>query len=432
MTGAVLFLGFLALIALGMPIGVALGIAGTIVIMMTGAGMEWFGLFAVQQSFEAGIGKYPLLALPMFVLVGCAFDRSGVARRIVEFASAVMGRGPGALAVVCIVVAMLLGGISGSGAALAAAIGAVMLGEMNRVGYPPAFSATVIGAATATDILIPPSLAFVVYSILVPSAGLTDLFMAGVVPGVLAGVALIAPAWLLSRRHGFGVSEAHLTRPPFWKSLRSASWGLATPLLILGGMRAGIFTPTEAAVVAAVYVLFVGMFIHRTIRFKELPEIFSEAATISAVILVIFGLSGAFQYCVTTLGLAEPVVAWFSGMGLGSTGTLILVLLTLKLIGMVMEGATVFLVFIPLMTPLARTFQWDPIWFGVLVTMVIALGQFTPPLAINLMISCRLAKVPMEATLPWVGWFFLSFAAAIAAVIAWPQLALWLPRALAH
>ncbi|UPJ48417.1 TRAP transporter large permease [Bradyrhizobium sp. 200] len=432
MTTFILFTVFIALMAFGVPIGVALGAAGTVVIMLTSDGMEWFGLFAVQQSFDAGIGKYPLLALPMFVLVGCAFDRSGIATRIIDFASALLGRGPGILPLVCIVVAMLLGGISGSGAALAAAIGSVMLGSMTRVGYPPAFSATVVGAATATDILIPPSLAFVVYSILVPAAGLNDLFIAGLIPGVLAGVALIAPAWWLSRRHGFGSRETHLPRPPFWKSLREASWGLATPILILGGMRAGMFTPTEAAVVAATYILFVGLFIHRTIEFRDLPEILAESATVSACILVIFGLSGAFQYCVSTLGIAEPIVQWFGDMRLGSIGTLVLVLVVLKLLGMVMEGTTIFLVFVPLLSPLGRTFGWDPVWFGVLVTMVIALGQFTPPLAINLMISCRLAKVPIEATLPWVGWFMLSFAVAIAAVITWPQLALWLPRALAR
>lgn len=432
MSGAILFLTFFALMVAGVPIGVALGVGGVLAIVMSGADMPWFGLFTVHQNFDAGIGKYPLLALPMFVLVGSIFDRSGVATRMVNFAIAVVGRGPGMLPIVVIFVAMLLGGISGSGAALAAAIGSVMIAAMSRAGYPKAFSATVIGSATATDILIPPSLAFVIYSIMMPNVSLTELFAAGMVPGVLAGLALIVPAWVLSRRHQFGATESQLPRPPFWKSLREASWGLVTPVLILGGMRAGIFTPTEAAVVAAVYVLGIGMFIHRTIRWGDLYGIFAESAMTSAVIMVILGFAGIFAYCINTLGMADPIVDWFASLGLGRMGTLVVVLVVLKLIGIFLDGVSMFMVFIPLLAPLLRTFGWDPVWFGVLVTMVMALGQFTPPLAVNLLVACRLAEVPVEKTVPWVGWFFLSFALAVAAVLAFPPLALWLPKAIGY
>ncbi|HCE29584.1 MAG TPA: C4-dicarboxylate ABC transporter [Comamonadaceae bacterium] len=429
MTEAIVLLGlFFGLMLAGVPIAFSLGLSGTAVVVLMGADMPWWGLYTLQQSFDASIAKYPLLALPMFVLVGCAFDRSGVASRMVTFAMAVLGRGPGMLPIAAILVAMVLGGISGSGAALAGAIGAVMLGAMRSAGYPPAFSATVIGSATATDILIPPSLAFVIYSVMVPGVSLPALFAAGLIPGVLAGLALILPAWLISRHRQFGAVEAKLPRPPFWKSLREASWGLVTPVLILGGMRAGLFTPTEAAVVAAVWVLFIGIFIHRTIGLADLYDIFAESAKISAVILIIVGFTGVFGYCINTLGVADPVVAWLSSLGLGPIGALVLTLILIKVISIFLEGVTVFMVFLPLLTPLVKHFGWDPVWFAVLLTMVMALGQFTPPLAVNLLVACRIAQVPIESTFRWVGWFFLSFVAAIAAVIFWPQLALWLPR----
>ncbi|CUR46480.1 TRAP-type C4-dicarboxylate transport system, large permease component [Alloalcanivorax xenomutans] len=430
MIGAILIVGFLLLMLAGVPIAVALGIAGTVIIVLTGMDMPWFGLFTLQQSFNASIGKYPLLALPMFVLVGSAFDRSGVAVRIINFATAVVGRGPGMLPIVAIVVAMMLGGISGSSVAVAAAIGGVMIGAMRRAGYPPAFSATVIGSATATDILIPPSLAFIVYSIMVPGVALPDLFMAGLVPGVLAGCALIVPAWWLSKRHGFGATEADLPRPPFWKSLREASWGLVTPVLILGGMRAGWFTPTEAAVVAAFYVLFIGIFIHKTIGPKELYEIFADSIRTSAVVMIILGFAGVFAYCVDTAGLADLIVHSFQALGLGGFGTLLLILIVLALLGILLDGVTLFLVFIPVLLPLMLFYDWDPTWFGVLMTMVLALGQFTPPMAGTLLISCRLANIPIEKTIPWAGWFIVSFALAIALVLLEPQVALWLPQVL--
>jgi C4-dicarboxylate transporter DctM subunit len=429
MIGTFLIVGFLMLMLLGMPIGISLGLMGTAVVMLMGTDMPWFGLFTLQQSFDASVAKYPLLALPMFVLVGSAFDRSGVATRMITFASAVLGRGPGMLPIVAIFVAMLLGGISGSGVALAAAIGGVMIEAMRRAGYPPAFSATVIGSATATDILIPPSLAFVIYSIMVPGVSLPELFAAGLMPGVLAGLALIVPAWWLSRRNGFGASEAGLARPPFWKSLKEASWGLVTPVLILGGMRAGWFTPTEAAVVAASWVIFIGVFIHKTIGPRQLYEIFADGVRTSAVVMVILGFAGVFSYCIHTIGAVEPLVEWFRALDLGSLGTLAVVLLVFKLLGIFIEGVTLFLVFLPLLLPLIKLYAWNPVWFGVLMTMVMALGQFTPPLAGTLLVSCRLAGVPIESTLRWVGWFMLSFALAITAVLFAPGIALWLPRA---
>ncbi len=432
MIASLLFIVFLSMMMAGVPIGAALGLAGAACIALANADSQWFGLLAVPQNFYAGLGKYPLLAIPMFVLVGSIFDRSGVAARLVNFAVAIVGRGPGMLPLVAIGVAMFMGGISGSGPATAAAVGGVMIAAMHRAGYPAGFSASVVAGAAATDILIPPSVAFIVYSVLVPGASVPALFAAGLFPGMLAGLALIIPAVWLALLHGMGQLEASLPRPPFWKSLREAAWGLAAPVLILGGMRMGWFTPTEAAVVAVFYGLFVGMVVHRSIGVRDLFDILREAGELSAVILIVVSLAGIFAFSLSTLGVIDPITQAIVNSGLGSTGILLLVLALLLVLGMFLDGISILLIFVPLLYPLMVHYQWDVVWFGVLTVLTVAIGQFTPPMAVNLMVASKIAQVRMEATTRWVLWLVLAMTVAMLMVLQWPQIALWLPHKLGY
>ncbi len=428
----VLFIIFITLMLIGVPIGAALGIGGIVAITLSNLDTANYGLLAVPQNFYAGIAKYPLLAIPMFVLVGSIFDRSGVAERLVNFAVAIVGRGPGMLPLVAILVAMFLGGISGSGPANAAAVGGVMIAAMANAGYPRAFAASIVGAAAATDILIPPSVAFVVYSVLVPGASVPALFAAGMFPGLLAGIALIVPAVWLSRKYKMGAQEANLPRPPFWKSCKEALWGLSAPFIILGGMRAGWFTPTEAAVVAVFYGLFVGMVIYRTIKIRDLYEILLEAGETSSVILMVIALAGIFAYALSTLGVIDPLANAIAHSGIGEAGVLALIVLLLMTLGMFLDGISIFLIFVPLLLPIAQAYHWDLVWFGVVLTLKVALGQFTPPLAVNLMVACKIAGVKMEETVRWVIWLLGAFFLAMVMVLIFPPIATWLPRYLGY
>ncbi|MCX7893164.1 MAG: TRAP transporter large permease subunit, partial [Burkholderiales bacterium] len=254
--GLLLAAAFTLLLVAGAPLAVALGASGALVILV-----ESLGIMSVPTNVYAGIAKYPLLALPVFVLAGMVFERAGVALRIVRFTSALVGSRRGAQGIVAILVCMLLGGISGSGPADAAAVAMVMVPAMAKQGYPREFSASLIAAAGSTAILIPPSIAFIVYSVLLPQASVPALFAGGVIPGILAGLSLMLPVVWLAMKHGWG-ADAEAERVPLGRSFREAVWGLAAPVIILGGLRSGLFTPTEAAVVAAFYGLFVGVVVY--------------------------------------------------------------------------------------------------------------------------------------------------------------------------
>jgi C4-dicarboxylate transporter DctM subunit len=423
---ALLFGGFLVLLLAGVPLATALGISGAAVILAAD-----LGSMSIASNVYSSLAKYPLLALPVFILAGMIFERAGVAAKLVAFVSALVGPRRGAQGAVAIIVCMFLGGISGSGPADAAAVAMVMLPSMTRQGYPPAFSASIIAAAGATAILIPPSIAFVIFTVLVPQVSVPALFAAGLIPGVLAGLSLLVPAIVFARRYGWGNVDRE-QRQTLLAVLKDASWGIAAPVIILGGLRTGAFTPTEAAVVAVFYGLFVGVVVYRTLDLHKLYRVLVDSAEISAVVMLIIACAGIFAHAGSTLGAFDTMAKAMLGVTQEEHLMLAMIMLLLLVAGMLLDAVSIFLIFLPILVPIVNAFGWDMTWFAVLMTMNMAIGQFTPPMAVNLLVTSRIAGIGVESTVGWVLWMVAAMLCALALVAAFPQLALWLPVQLGY
>ena len=423
---AILFILFVVLLAAGVPLAVTLGLAGTAVVAFAD-----LGLYTVPLNVYNSISKYPLLAIPMFVLAGTIFERAGIAASMVRFASSIVGPRRGGLAATSILVAMILGGISGSGPAASSAVGAVMIPQMLKAGYPRGFAAGVVAAGGSTDILIPPSIAFVIYSMLVPAASVPALFAAGMIPGILAGIALIFGSIFLARHHKLG-NEEELPRSPFWKSLREAIWALMAPVIILGSLRSGVVTPTEAAVLAVVYGFVIGVVVYRALNWRTIYEVLVEACEISAVILTILALASVFAVASNALGTFEHMANFLVKSVSSEVMMLLAINVILLIAGMFIDGISIFFVFLPLFIPIMQHFHWDPVWFGVLMTVNIAIGQFHPPVGLNLVVTCKFAETSMESTTYWAFALVLCMVAVLALCTFFPSVVMWLPHALGY
>jgi len=423
-----LLASFAALLILGVPVAFALGLSGAVGIV---AGLPVSMLATLGTNTYNSIAKYPLIAIPLFILTGLVFERAGVAARLVRFAQALIGPRHGGLALVAVLVCLIMGGMSGSGPADAAAVAMVMIPSMTRAGYPKAFSATLIAASASTAILIPPSIALILYSIVVPGVDLRALFAAGLIPGLLVGAALLVPAWVLSRRYRWE-DPTQVERIALGPAFRSAIPALLAPVIILGGLRSGLFTPTEAAVVAAAYGLCVGLFITRELKLSQVWELLREAAVISGVVMLIIALAGIFAWAGTMLGTFRHLAEWLITLSDSGTVLLILVMVAVLIAGMLLDAVSIYLILMPVLIPVMQHFGWHPVWFGILLAMNIAIGQFTPPVAVNLMVTSSVAGVRLEKTVGWAMIFVVAMLAALAVVMLFPELALWLPRILGY
>lgn len=400
---ALLFVVLFVLLLLGIPIGISIGIAAMTVIAAEGI----VPLLIVPQKMLVAMNTWTLLALPFFMLVGVIMDKSGITDRLVYFANSLVGWLRSGMSYVSVFTGMLMGGISGSAPADTAALSGVMIPSMRRLGYPGAYAAALQAASGAIGIIIPPSIPMVVLGS-VTNISVGGLFMGGLIPGILIGLSLMGISAIICRKRGYG--EKTTTAFSFkaaWRSTKDAFLPLMAPIIIVGGILTGVFTPTESGGIAAVYTLFLGMAIYRKISLKDLPGIFLEATVSAANVVLIIAASALFSWFLTKNGVPHAISSFLLSISDSQWFILFAVNLIFFIGGMFLEGLALIIMFVPILLPVAMQVGINPIFFGVMVVINIAIGTLTPPVGVCLFVASSSGNESFEEVtaraMPFVG-----------------------------
>jgi tripartite ATP-independent transporter DctM subunit len=433
-TVLVLFGLLFLFIALGLPIALSIGVPAIGLMLTPGVFPSSVHLSAlghtIVQLLFAGVDSFDLLAVPLFMLAGAIMEVGGISRQLIDFSDSLVGWVPGGLACACIVASMFFAGISGSAAADTAAIGAIVIPAMIRQNYPPAFATAVVAAGGAIGVIIPPSIPMVIFGFLT-NVSIAKLFAGGLLVGVLFGLSFMAIAVFISWRHGYGARERFSLRR-VWTSLKEAAWALGAPVIVLGGILSGMVTVTEAAALAVFYALFVSMSFNRELKWKELPHLVIRSQITAATILFIIAMAKVFTWLIAMKQTSQLLEAALAALGLPPWAFLLLVMIGLLVVGCVMETTAALILLVPVLAAVTARMGVDPVHFGVLVVINLAVGMLTPPVGICLFVGCGISGVSLgeasRAAMPLVA------ASMLALVIAcyWPPLTLWLPSLFYH
>ena len=382
MTYAIMLGAFVVLLFLGAPIALSLGMSSLLAILYNGTGIN-----VVAGQIYGGIGKYLLLAVPFFVLSGNIMAKAGISDRLIAFIDALLGHLRGGIAMVCIVVACFFGAISGSGAATVAALGVILIPAMiEREKFSDPFAHGVVAAASSIAVIIPPSISFVIYASLT-GVSVGDIFVAGILPGVIMGAAMILVVQIYAHKHHLKPAHPWKGWREVWRTFKSAFWGLLMPVIILGGIYGGIFTPTEAAAVSVVYGLFVGMIIYKEVKFKDLWEILIDSAKTTGGIMLIVACASLFSFVCTRFGISTAASELLARVA-GNQFTFLLICNIIFLIaGCFIDANSAMYIFIPIMLPVCKALGYNVIAFGIMATVNLAIGQVTPPVGVNLFVA---------------------------------------------
>jgi len=412
----------LVLFAASIPVAVAIGIAAVVGI----AGYTSFPLIVAAQQLFVALDKFPLAAIPFFILAGNLMEVGGISRRLVEFARALVGGVQGGLAATCVVTCMIFAAISGSSVATTFAIGSIMIPALVRAGYPVAFAAALQATAAELGVIIPPSIPMILYGVTTQTS-IPELFIAGIAPGLLIGAALIATVLIWCRRQGWGLRDGE-GRLPLPGALRQAGWALLMPVVVLGGIYGGVTTPTEASVIAVTYALIVGMVVHREIGWRDLFPIFRKSVVSSAVILFIIACAALFSWLLNRQGVPDAAAAWLVETFDGPGWYLLGVNLFLFLVGMFVETSASIIVLAPILSEAAQRFGIDGVHFGTVMVVNLALGMITPPFGVNLFAAAQVAGTGIGPMMRYLPVFIAVILACLMVLTYVPWITLALPH----
>lgn len=396
MEALVLLIVFTVLLLIGAPIAVCLGISSVAAMLVLGVGRPVsIILGTVPQLVSAATSKSVLLAIPFFILGGNIMEKAGISGKLIALAESLVGHLKGGIAMVCVIVACFFAAISGSGPATVAALGLILIPAMIKAGYDVGFSAALMATAGAIGVIIPPSITFVVYGS-ISDTSIGDLFISGVFPGLLMGAALILVTLWLGRK-------SDLKRLPKasgkqrWVAFKEAFWGLMMPVIILGGIYGGIFTPTEAAAVSAVYGLFIGIFVYKTLKLKELKKIFIDSACTTATVMFITAAATLFAYVITRARIDVAISTLLTDVAGGNQIIfLIIVNIVLLIAGCFLDSTSALYIFTPLFIPVAEALGMSMVHFGTIMIVNLAIGLVTPPVGVNLYVACGISNIDLK------------------------------------
>jgi C4-dicarboxylate transporter DctM subunit len=422
MNAFIIFTLLAVLMITGMPISISLGLTVlTFLFALTNVPLE-----SVALKLFTGIEKFEIMAIPFFILAGNFLTHGGVARRMIRFASSMVGHWHGGLGLAGVLACALFAAVSGSSPATVVAIGSVILPAMVKAGFPNKFGAGIITTSGALGILIPPSIVMVMYSVATHTS-VGALFMAGVVPGIALATVLGGVTWYRAKKFGYPRLEKASLKDRVL-AFKESAWGLFLIVVVMGGIYTGMFTPTEAAAMSAVYAFFVAVFVYKDIGMKDVPKILLNSANMSAMLLYIITNAVLFSFIMTNENIPQALADWMLGNGLGVVAFLLAVNIILLLAGNFMEPSSIVLIFAPILFPVAMKLGIDPVHFGIIMVVNMEVGMCHPPVGLNLYVASGITKMGITeltvAVWPWL----LSMLAFLVVVTYWPGLSLWFPR----
>lgn len=416
-----LFITFMIFLILSVPVAISVGLSSAIMVFSEGTSPT-----VIIQRLFTSIDSFPLLAVLFFILAGKLMEVGGISRRLVDFAYALVASRTGGLGMATVVACMLFASISGSGVATVAAIGAIMIPAMVKKGYDRGFASSTVVAAGELGVIIPPSIPLILYGV-AAGVSIKDLFFAGIVPGIMIAFTFMIVVYIVSKIKNYsGVGRYSLKE--VFITFKDAILALFMPIIILGGIYTGVFTPTESAAVACVYALIVGLFIYKELKWSDLPKVFYESALTSSIVLIIIANAGLFSWILTSEMVPQAVANWFSQISDNPIIFLLIINILLFVVGMFFDSSPAILILAPILVPVAVTFGIDPVHFGIVMIVNLAMGMITPPFGVNLFMVSQVGNISLERLMKYIAIFVAVMVINILMLSYIPQISLWLPE----